>query len=156
VSGQLYTVKQSPKTIIIAGGSVTQIAINGTPTDLPVGVFKLGIGETGGICSRCCALTASGHATAAPPSRVMNSRRLKVAPGVKTTHGIVSQWSGSWNGVRGDVNCDQLFWAGNLGSGSHDLIKTGTPRPEQIFSGLPPKAAVERTSVNVSNVPKRL
>jgi hypothetical protein len=46
VSGQFYTVKQSPKTIIIAGGSVTQIAIDGTPTDLPVGVFKLGIGET--------------------------------------------------------------------------------------------------------------
>jgi hypothetical protein len=46
VSEQLYTVKQSPKTIIIAGGSVTQIAIDGIPTDLPVGVFKLGIGET--------------------------------------------------------------------------------------------------------------
>ena len=46
VSGQLYTVKQSPKTIIIAGGAVTQIAIDGAPTGLPAGVFKLGIGET--------------------------------------------------------------------------------------------------------------
>ena len=46
VSGQLYTVKQSPKTIIIAGGAVTQIEIDGTSTGLPVGVFKLGIGET--------------------------------------------------------------------------------------------------------------
>jgi hypothetical protein len=46
VSGRLYTVRQSPKTIIIAGGAVTQISIDGTPTGLPAGVFKLGIGET--------------------------------------------------------------------------------------------------------------
>jgi hypothetical protein len=46
VSGQLYTARQSPKTIIITGGVVTQIAIDGTPTGLKAGVFKLGIGET--------------------------------------------------------------------------------------------------------------
>jgi hypothetical protein len=46
VSGQLYTVRQSPKTIIITGGAVTQLAIDGTPTGLSAGVFKLGIGET--------------------------------------------------------------------------------------------------------------
>ena len=46
VSGRLYTVRQSPKTIIIAGGAVTQISIDGTPTGLPAGVFKLGNGET--------------------------------------------------------------------------------------------------------------
>jgi hypothetical protein len=46
VSGQLYTVRQSAKTIIITGGVVTQIAIDGTPTGLSAGVFKLGIGET--------------------------------------------------------------------------------------------------------------
>jgi hypothetical protein len=46
VSGRLYTVRQSPKTIIITGGAVTQISIDGTPTGLPAGVFKLGIGET--------------------------------------------------------------------------------------------------------------
>jgi hypothetical protein len=46
VSGRLYTVRQSPKTIIITGGVVTQIAIDGTPTGLSAGVFKLGIGET--------------------------------------------------------------------------------------------------------------
>src|SRR5262249_18818146 len=34
------------KTIIIAGGAVTQIAIDGTSTGLPAGVFKLGVGET--------------------------------------------------------------------------------------------------------------
>ena len=46
VSGRLYTVRQSPKTIIITGGAGTQIAIDGTPTGLSTGVFKLGIGET--------------------------------------------------------------------------------------------------------------
>jgi hypothetical protein len=46
VSGRLYTVRQSAKTIIIAGGVVTQIAIDGTPIGFSAGVFKLGIGET--------------------------------------------------------------------------------------------------------------
>jgi hypothetical protein len=46
VSGRLYIVRQSPKTIIITGGVVAQIAIDGTPTGLSTGVFKLGIGET--------------------------------------------------------------------------------------------------------------
>ena len=46
VSGQLYTVRQSAKTIIITGGSVTEIEIDGAPTGLSAGVFKLGIGET--------------------------------------------------------------------------------------------------------------
>jgi hypothetical protein len=46
VSGQLYTVRQSPKTIIITGGSVAEIDIDGTSTGLSAGVFKLGIGET--------------------------------------------------------------------------------------------------------------
>jgi hypothetical protein len=46
LSGRPYTVKQSPKTIIITGGVGTQIAIDGTPTGLSGGVFKLGIGET--------------------------------------------------------------------------------------------------------------
>lgn len=46
VSGQVYTVRQSPKTVIITGGAVTQIAIDGTPIGLLAGVFKLGVGET--------------------------------------------------------------------------------------------------------------
>jgi Right handed beta helix region len=46
VSGRLYTIRQSPKTIIISGGAVTQLAVDGTPTGLTAGVFKLGIGET--------------------------------------------------------------------------------------------------------------
>jgi len=46
LSGRLYTVRQSPKTIIIADGAVTQIAIDGAPIGLSAGVFKLGIGET--------------------------------------------------------------------------------------------------------------
>ena len=46
VSGRLYTVRQSAKTIIITGGTGVQIAIDGTLTGLSGGVFKLGIGET--------------------------------------------------------------------------------------------------------------
>jgi len=46
VSGRPYTVRQSAKTVIITGGAGTQIAIDGTPTGLSGGVFKLGIGET--------------------------------------------------------------------------------------------------------------
>jgi len=46
VSGRLYTVRQSAKTIIITGGTGTQVAIDGTPTGLSAGVFKLSVGET--------------------------------------------------------------------------------------------------------------
>ena len=46
VSGRLYTVRQSPKTIVITGGTVSDISIDGTLTGLLRGVFKLGIGET--------------------------------------------------------------------------------------------------------------
>jgi hypothetical protein len=46
MSGRLYTVRQSPKSIIITGGAVTEITIDGTATGLSAGVFKLGIGET--------------------------------------------------------------------------------------------------------------
>src|SRR5262249_61279397 len=50
----------------------------------------------------------------------MNSRRLIVAPRAQNhaPHRLTA--------VRvlergeGDVNCDQLFWVGNVGSGSHD------------------------------------
>jgi Right handed beta helix region len=45
-SGIVYTVRQTPKTIILTGGTVTQITINEVITGLVTGVFKLGIGET--------------------------------------------------------------------------------------------------------------
>jgi hypothetical protein len=45
-SGTVYTVRHSPKTVIVKGGQVSQIAINGVDTGLSVGVFKLGIAET--------------------------------------------------------------------------------------------------------------
>jgi Right handed beta helix region/Pectinesterase len=45
-SGTVYTVRQTPKTIILASGTVTQITINEVITGLVAGVFKLGIGET--------------------------------------------------------------------------------------------------------------
>src|SRR5262249_49316705 len=100
----------------------------------------------------CCALAASGHATA-PPSSVMNSRRLIVAPRGQNhaPHRLTA--------VRvlergeGDANCDQLFWAGNVGSGPHDRVKTGKAQNRQMFSGLHPKAAVQQTPMDVSQVP---
>ena len=45
-SGTVYTVRHSPKTIVVAGGDLSQISINGVDTGLTAGVFKLGIGET--------------------------------------------------------------------------------------------------------------
>ena len=45
-SGTVYTVRHSPKTIVVTGGDLSQITINGVDTGLTAGVFKLGIGET--------------------------------------------------------------------------------------------------------------
>jgi hypothetical protein len=45
-SGTVYTVRHSPKTIVVTGGDLSQISINGVDTGLTAGVFKLGIGET--------------------------------------------------------------------------------------------------------------
>jgi len=45
-SGTVYTVRHSPKTIVVTGGDLSQITINGVDTGLIGGVFKLGIGET--------------------------------------------------------------------------------------------------------------
>jgi Right handed beta helix region/Pectinesterase len=45
-SGTAYTIRHSPKTIVVTGGDVSQITINGVDTGLIGGVFKLGIGET--------------------------------------------------------------------------------------------------------------
>src|SRR5262249_43765616 len=41
---------------------------------------------------------------------------------------------------RGDVNCDQLFWAVNVGFGSHDRVKTGKTQNRKWFPVLPPRA----------------
>ena len=45
-SGTVYTVRHSPKTIVVTGGDLSQITINGVDTGLTAGVFKLGISET--------------------------------------------------------------------------------------------------------------
>jgi len=45
-SARVYTVRQTPKTVIIAQGDVTDIVIDGTSIGVFTGVFKLGIGET--------------------------------------------------------------------------------------------------------------
>jgi hypothetical protein len=44
--GTVYTVRHSPKTIVVTDGDVSQITINGVDTGLTAGVFKLGIGES--------------------------------------------------------------------------------------------------------------
>jgi hypothetical protein len=45
-SGVPYTVRHSAKTVVVTGGDVQQILINGVITGLTTGVFKLGLGET--------------------------------------------------------------------------------------------------------------
>ena len=45
-SGTSYTVRHSAKTIVVTGGDVSHIAINGINSGLTAGVFKLGVGET--------------------------------------------------------------------------------------------------------------
>src|SRR5262245_51607277 len=67
----------------------------------------------------CCACAAGGH-TAAPATRLMNSRRLNSAPRGQS-HALhrVTAVRVLERGERG-ANCDQLFWAGNVGFESHD------------------------------------
>jgi len=45
-SAKVYTIRQSSKTIVVTGGNVSEIAIDGTPTGVSTGIFKLQIGET--------------------------------------------------------------------------------------------------------------
>src|SRR5262249_5394403 len=45
-TGTVYTVRKSPQTIVIDGGAVSRISLNGINTGLTAGVFKLGVGET--------------------------------------------------------------------------------------------------------------
>src|SRR5262249_6859520 len=86
-----------------------------------------------------CARAANGHA-ATPPTSAMNSRRLIVAPRGQNhaPHRLTAVWVLEW--AKGDANCDQLFWSGNVGSGSHDRVKTGKAQNQQMLSALPPKA----------------
>src|SRR5262249_30462116 len=93
---------------------------------------------TTGIAA-CCACAADGH-TAAPATSVMNSRRLIVAPRVKTTHRIVSQPSGSWNGVRGARTATNCSGLGMSALSPTTGVKTGKAQNQQTFSSLPPKA----------------
>src|SRR6516164_4345000 len=73
---------------------------------------------TTGIAA-CCARAASGH-TAAPPTSVMNARRLIVAPrGQNHAPHRLTAVRVLERDERG-ANCDQLFSAGNVGFESHD------------------------------------
>lgn len=57
-SGQHYTIRQTPKTIIVTGGKVTEIEIDGMPVGVLAGVFKLGVGETIAITYNSAPTTA--------------------------------------------------------------------------------------------------
>jgi hypothetical protein len=45
-SGTVYTIRHTPKTIVVTGGDVSQILINGADAGWAAGTFKLGVGET--------------------------------------------------------------------------------------------------------------
>jgi hypothetical protein len=45
-SGVPYTVRQTPKTVVVSGGNISNIAVNGLTTGTTSGAFKLGVGET--------------------------------------------------------------------------------------------------------------
>jgi hypothetical protein len=45
-SGVVYAVRHTPKTIVIVGGNVSAIRIDGADTGAATGCFKLGVGET--------------------------------------------------------------------------------------------------------------
>jgi hypothetical protein len=57
-SGTIYTVRHTPKTIVLTVGIVSQISINGLNTGLVAGVFKLGIGETIAVTYDVAPITA--------------------------------------------------------------------------------------------------
>src|SRR5215813_8159924 len=92
---------------------------------------------TGIAC--CCARASSGNAIAAPPTSVMNSRRLIVAPrGQNHAPHRLTAVRVLERGERG-ANCDQLFWAVNVGFGSHDRVKTGKTQNRKCFPVCPRK-----------------
>src|SRR5262245_9002534 len=86
----------------------------------------------------CCACAADGH-TAAPATSVMNSRRLIVAPRGQShaLHRVTAVRV--LKRAERDVNCDQLFWAANVGFGSHDRVKTGKTQNRKWFPLCPRK-----------------
>ena len=45
-SGRVYTIRHTPKTIVVREGDVSQIRINGSDAGSRAGTFKLGVGET--------------------------------------------------------------------------------------------------------------
>src|SRR5262249_40621389 len=86
----------------------------------------------------CCARAVSGHAAAALPRSVMNSRRLIVAPrGQNHAPHRLTAVRVLERGERG-ANCDQLFWAGNAGFESHDRGQNRkSSKSANVFRGCP-------------------
>src|SRR5258708_5082163 len=74
----------------------------------------------------CCALAASGHPAAAPPSRVMNSRRL-ICAHLAEDHTLP-------HGPRKS----RVVHHSKFGGQCRSWVKTGKAQIEHVFSGLPP------------------
>src|SRR5262245_43346635 len=85
------------------------------------------------ICSGCCARTTSGHATAAPPKSVMNSRRL-IASSEAQDKASYSPKLAYWKGVGWEVR--QRLFTRPMSALGHKQ----TFAPQKVMSALPPKA----------------
>src|SRR6516164_9954035 len=98
-----------------------------------------------GIAGCCARASASGHATA-PPTSVMNSRRLIVGPrGQNHAPHRLTAVRVLERGERG-ANCDQLFWAGNVGFESHDR---GQNRKSSVSANAFPVCPRQRTNLPI-------
>src|SRR6516225_527211 len=89
---------------------------------------------------RPSARSSCGHVIAAPPSSVMNSRRLIVTPRGQNTRTASSHSRPGLGTGRGGCGLRPIVLAANVGFGSHDRVKTGKTQNCKMVSGLPPKA----------------
>jgi hypothetical protein len=79
---------------------------------------------------------------------VMNSRRLIVAPrGQNHARHRLTAVRVLERG-EADVNCDQLFWAGNVGSGSTTGVKTRKAQYQQTLFRFAPDSRPTSRSEN--------
>src|SRR5262249_48084263 len=90
--------------------------------------------------SGCCACATSGHPAAAPPTSVMNSRRLTDRP--------LKQRVLPYHAV-GCIVHDRKFWLPMSALGQKQTLQSVRP-----MSALPPKADMDQRGCDVRFVPK--
>src|SRR5262245_856737 len=93
----------------------------------------------------CCARAASGHAAAPAPGSVMNSRRLIVAPRGQNHARHRFTLVRVLERGRGDVNCDQLFWAVMSALGPTTGSKPEKLRIANVFRFAPESGTTSRS-----------